>query len=139
MKLKTIVQIALALLAVDLLGFFWWIFSGQIPPDGFFVGTITTHFVRLMAAGAVWAVYPYALFTWIFLSPVLGAVLGYLAGKAYMYKELADVWEALSKQTRLFKMHSQIEDSITTNLARRVTALETKPKVKKLRVKSKRA
>lgn len=141
MKLKTLVQIGLVLWAVDILAFFWWVFSGQIPPDGFFIGGMSWHIVYAIMHVDWVGAYPYALFVWIFLSPVLGAVLGYLAGKAYMYKELADVWEALSKQTRLFKMHSQIEDQLTTSLSRRIAVLEdARPKkVRKLRVKSKRA
>lgn len=36
------------LLALDVLGFIAWVMSGQIPVDGYYLGTITAHALRLV-------------------------------------------------------------------------------------------
>jgi len=45
--LKTALWIALALLALDAIGFAAWVVSGQYPQDGFYLGTITAHTIAL--------------------------------------------------------------------------------------------
>ena len=37
-----------AILSIDALGFIAWAMSGQYPIDGFYVGTITAHLLRLV-------------------------------------------------------------------------------------------
>lgn len=38
--------VVLAIIAIDIFGFFAWFFSGQLPADEFFVGTLTAHFLN---------------------------------------------------------------------------------------------
>jgi hypothetical protein len=45
--LKTAFWIAIALLALDVIGFLAWALSGQHPTDGYFLGTITWHLIKL--------------------------------------------------------------------------------------------
>lgn len=45
--LKTSLWIAVGILAVDAIGFFAWVASGQYPADGFYIGTITAHILKL--------------------------------------------------------------------------------------------
>ena len=117
--------------AIDFLGFVAWGVSGQFPPDDFFIGTITWHLIH-----DFWSVYPYLLVAWIFLSPFVV----YFLLKSVAYKQTADVWGALAKGTRLFEIHSRIEDALFTDLTTRVQRLEgLTTKSKKPRVKGKRA
>lgn len=43
--MKTLATIAGGVLLLDALGFMLWAMSGQLPVDGFFIGTITAHIV----------------------------------------------------------------------------------------------
>lgn len=38
--------IALAILAIDFVGFVAWVGSGQVPADGFYVGRITAEIIK---------------------------------------------------------------------------------------------
>jgi len=40
--------VAIAILAIDLLGFLAWVLSGQVPVDGFYVGAITTNMLKML-------------------------------------------------------------------------------------------
>ena len=35
------------ILAIDIIGFLLWYVSGQVPSDGFYIGTITAHIINL--------------------------------------------------------------------------------------------
>lgn len=43
---KFIIGVATLIMAIDFIGFIAWAMSGQLPVDGFFIGTITTHILR---------------------------------------------------------------------------------------------
>jgi len=53
MKAKTmeyidmVTMIVVAILVIDFVGFVAWVMSGQVPPDGFFVGAITKNVINL--------------------------------------------------------------------------------------------
>lgn len=44
--LKTIVVIAIVLLAIDFVGMIAWGMSGQHPVDNFYIGSVSTHIIR---------------------------------------------------------------------------------------------
>lgn len=41
-----LVTAIIAILAIDMLGFFGWAMSGQQPTDNFYIGSITTNIIR---------------------------------------------------------------------------------------------
>jgi hypothetical protein len=45
--LKIIGGTVIGLLAIDFVGFIAWVMSGQFPADNFYIGTITTHIIKL--------------------------------------------------------------------------------------------
>lgn len=46
--LQIALTLAVGLLALDVLGFVFWVASGQYPSDGFYLGTITAHALGLL-------------------------------------------------------------------------------------------
>lgn len=45
-KLKILGIIAIAVVLIDVLGFMAWVWSGQIPADGFYIGAITANIIK---------------------------------------------------------------------------------------------
>ena len=43
MKINYILQTIAIILVIDVLGFLFWIASGQLPADNFYIGSITSH------------------------------------------------------------------------------------------------
>ena len=43
--LKIAGGIVVAVLSMDALGFMLWVLTAQIPPDNFYLGTITAHII----------------------------------------------------------------------------------------------
>ena len=114
--------------AIDFFGFIAWAVSGQLPPDDFFVGTITWHLINNF-----WSVYPYLLIAWIFLAPVACAML------VYWYARRDVVVAEKRMRNRLENTVTYISNDmeILTNSIRAIEK-DRKP-ARKLRVKSKRA
>lgn len=46
--LQMALALAVGLLALDVLGFVFWVASGQYPTDGFYLGTITAHVLAVL-------------------------------------------------------------------------------------------
>lgn len=46
--MQYIINAILTVLAVDVIGFVFWVASGQFPLDNFYVGTITAHIIRFV-------------------------------------------------------------------------------------------
>lgn len=44
--IKTIVVVAIIILAIDFVGMIGWAMSGQHPVDNFYIGSISTHIIR---------------------------------------------------------------------------------------------
>lgn len=44
--MKTFFTIVAIILTIDLLGFIFWCMSGQYPEGSFYIGTLTTQFLR---------------------------------------------------------------------------------------------